>query len=88
MQRLFHVHPSTQSALTSARQVNPLLQGSGSGFLNGGRDGVALLMPAGIYKITPTLDILQSNVVLRGEGVRRMRVGVAVFSCVALRALC
>lgn len=49
---------------------------------------MALLMPAGIYKITQTLDILQSNVVLRGEGVRRMRVGVAVFSCVALRALC
>jgi hypothetical protein len=78
----------THSCLATARQFDPLLQGSGSGFLNGGRDGVALLMPAGIYKITQTLDILQSNVVLRGEGVRRMRVGVAEFSCGALGALC
>lgn len=40
-----------------------------NGFQNEGREGVAVLMPAGTYRITRMLDIYQSNVVLRGEGV-------------------
>lgn len=40
------------------------------GFGNEGREGVAVLLPAGTYKITKMVEIYQSNVVLRGEGVR------------------
>lgn len=40
------------------------------GFQNEGRDGVAVLLPAGTYRITKMVEIYQSNVVLRGEGVR------------------
>lgn len=41
--------------------------------LNGGKAGVVVLLPAGRYKITQTLEITQANVVLRGEGVRCRR---------------
>ena len=81
VQRLPYVpHNSTQGAFTTGSwQLNPLLQGSDSGFLNGGKEGVALLMPAGTYRLTQTLDILQSNVVLRGESVSAsLRVGICV----------
>ena len=58
-----------RSTWLSKTANQPRLQGSDRGFLNEGKEGLALLMPAGIYKLTQTLDILQSNVVLRGEGV-------------------
>ncbi|KAL4433787.1 hypothetical protein ABPG75_000228 [Micractinium tetrahymenae] len=41
------------------------------GFGNEGREGVAVLLPAGTYKVTKMVEIYQSNVVLRGEGPRR-----------------
>lgn len=41
------------------------------GFQNGGRSGVTILVPSGTYRITQTLEIEQSNVVLKGEGVSR-----------------
>lgn len=37
--------------------------------MNEGRAGVVVLLPAGKYKITQTLEITQSNVVLQGQGV-------------------
>lgn len=40
-----------------------------AGFGNDGAAGVAVLAPAGTYRITRMLEITQSNVVLRGEGV-------------------
>ena len=45
------------------------LQVEHDGFGNGGREGVAVIMPRGVYKITKMVEIYQSNVVLRGEGV-------------------
>ena len=39
------------------------------GMGNGGREGVAVLLPAGTYRLTQMLEIRQSNVVVRGEGV-------------------
>lgn len=42
----------------------------GDGFQNKGANGVAVLIPAGTYRITRMVEIAQSNVVLRGEGVR------------------
>lgn len=44
-----------------------LLQG---GFGNEGRQGVVVLLPAGRYVVTQTIELTQSNVVVRGEGVR------------------
>lgn len=41
----------------------------GQGFQNEGRAGVAVLIPEGIYRLTQAIEILQSNVVLRGAGV-------------------
>ncbi|PSC67722.1 band 7 [Micractinium conductrix] len=41
------------------------------GFGNEGTQGVAILAPAGTYRITRMLEIWQSNVVLRGEGIGR-----------------
>lgn len=40
-----------------------------NGFGNEGRAGVAVLLPAGRYRITGYVEIMQSNVVVRGEGV-------------------
>ncbi|PSC76403.1 Zinc finger CCCH domain-containing 64 [Micractinium conductrix] len=40
-----------------------------NGFQNQGRAGVAVLLPAGRYRVTESIEITQSNVVLRGEGV-------------------
>lgn len=51
------------SALASAFSTAP-----DRGFQNEGREGVAILVPAGTYQITQALEVLQSNVVLRGEG--------------------
>jgi hypothetical protein len=39
------------------------------GMGNEGREGVAVLLPAGTYRVTKMIEIKQSNVVLRGEGV-------------------
>ena len=39
------------------------------GFGNEGRQGVVVLLPAGRYVVTQTIEIKQSNVVVRGEGV-------------------
>lgn len=36
---------------------------------NGGNAGVVVYLPAGRYKITQTIEIKQSNVVIRGAGV-------------------
>lgn len=41
----------------------------GAGFQNDGRQGVAVLMPAAVYRVTQMVEIFQSNVVLRGDGV-------------------
>lgn len=41
-----------------------------NGFGNEGRQGVAVWMPPGRYRLNQTLEIAQSNVVLRGAGVR------------------
>ena len=49
--------------------AHALLQVEHDGFGNGGREGVAVVMPRGIYKVTKMVEIYQSNVVLRGEGV-------------------
>lgn len=46
-----------------------LLQDMGNGFQNKGVNGVAVLIPAGTYRITRMVEIAQSNVVLRGAGV-------------------
>lgn len=40
------------------------------GLQNFGREGCVVYLPAGRYRITQTLEILQSNVVMRGDGVR------------------
>lgn len=40
-----------------------------AGFGNEGRQGVVVLLPAGRYVVTQTIEIKQSNVVVRGEGV-------------------
>jgi hypothetical protein len=45
----------------------PLLQ---SGLQNEGKAGAAVLLPAGRYKITQFIELQQSNVAVRGEGVR------------------
>ena len=50
-----------------AHCTRSLLQG---GFGNEGRQGVVVLLPAGRYVVTQTIEITQSNVVVRGEGVR------------------
>ena len=47
----------------------PPLQVNYHGFGNDGNSGVAVLLPAGTYRITQTLEISQSNVVVRGAGV-------------------
>lgn len=47
----------------------PPLQDQGKGFQNEGRQGVAVVLPAGTYRVTKMLEIFQSNVVLRGAGV-------------------
>lgn len=41
-----------------------------SGMQNEGRAGVAVLLPAGRYKVTQFIELQQSNVAVRGEGVR------------------
>ena len=40
------------------------------GFQNNGEKGVVVYLPPGRFKITQSLEISQSNVVLRGAGVR------------------
>jgi hypothetical protein len=47
------------------------------GMGNEGREGVAVLLPAGNYRITNMIEIKQSNVVLRGEGVSPDSAGYA-----------
>ncbi|KAL4458884.1 hypothetical protein ABPG75_013749 [Micractinium tetrahymenae] len=42
-----------------------------NGFGNEGRAGVAVLLPAGRYKVTGYVEIMQSNVVVRGEGINK-----------------
>lgn len=39
------------------------------GFQNNGEKGVVVYLPPGRFKVTQTLEISQSNVVLRGAGV-------------------
>lgn len=56
-------HPTAEQAPTN-------------GFGNEGRSGVAVLLPAGRYRITGYIEIMQSNVVVRGEGVRAPPVGL------------
>ena len=46
------------------------LQSRDIGFLNNGNEGVAVYLPPGNYVVTQTIEIHQSNVVLRGAGVR------------------
>jgi hypothetical protein len=36
---------------------------------NGGRAGAAVLLPAGRYRVTQYIELQQSNVAVRGEGV-------------------
>ena len=43
------------------------------GFMNQGSKGVAVIVPAGTYIITQSLEIKHSNIVLRGAGVRLLR---------------
>ena len=45
--------------------------GMGTGMQNGGSQGVAVFVPEGVYKLTQSIEILQSNIVLRGAGVSR-----------------
>lgn len=49
------------------------LQGMGKGFQNEGKAGVAVLIPEGVFRLTQAIEILQSNVVLRGSGVSGCR---------------
>ena len=48
----------------------PLQSRHDIGFLNGGDEGMAVYLPPGNYVVTQTIEIQQSNVVLRGAGVR------------------
>lgn len=54
----------------ASRPLSPPPQLPYKGFGNEGREGVAVLLPAGTYRVTRMVEIYQSNVVLRGEGVR------------------
>lgn len=47
----------------------PALQPPHKGFLNEGKTGTVVWLPEGTYKVTQTLEITYSNVVLRGAGV-------------------
>lgn len=47
-----------------------LVQNPSDGWGNQGRAGVAVWLPPGSYRVTQTLNIAWSNVVLRGAGVR------------------
>lgn len=53
----------------STLALPPCSQIPDAGFGNDGASGVAVLAPAGTYRISRMLEIVQSNVVLRGEGV-------------------
>ncbi len=55
--------------LCCATCVSPLVQLPHSGFMNEGQAGFVVLLPAGTYKVSQTIEITQANVVLRGEGV-------------------
>lgn len=48
------------------------VQSPHNGFLNQGKQGVAVFVPPGTYVITQSITITQSNVVLRGASVSRL----------------
>lgn len=49
--------------------ASPPGQAPNNGFLNEGKLGVAVYAPPGTYRITQVLEIVASNIVLRGAGV-------------------
>lgn len=51
--------------------------------MNEGKLGAVVWLPAGTYRITQTLEIMESNVVLRGAGVRCRVVSGAAVTVVA-----
>lgn len=60
----------------------PAQQAPDRSFQNEGREGVAVLVPPGKYRLTRTVEITSSNVVLRGAGVRH------ALHCICLPPCC
>ena len=64
------------------------LQAPDNGFGNEGKQGVAVLLPAGTYRITKMIEITQSNVVVRGEGVSAGAAMTAAAAAAAAKTGC
>ena len=65
------------AAIAAASAYAKKLGGPKTGMANGGSAGVAVTLPPGRFRLTQYIELTQSNVAVRGAGVRRTRAPAA-----------